>query len=720
MPNTEYTIDAYWKRLLTSRTRGRSGVLSGWENVSEKNPVFCEAPIKRLDEFASPDQKHANGVPKIILISSPGAVGKTTLARQIAACTGAMLADLAKAGPVGENTLAGGLSHTGLDQAFSQGDASIIVDGLDEARMQVPVASFEAFIRDVLLCIKKSGDTKPIVLLGRTESVIETWALLSEKAHTEVLEIDYYGEEKAAEFVKVQVAHKSQKAVDHVMLQAIELYLGKIREQISPGIQSDSIASFAGYSPVLLAVTSDLVMKRRKQFAQVNSIDVMQRLNSGDKKISFKQIADAILGREHSKVADLQSKQGWLPNTRTNQSAMENLYTPAEQIARLAHATYQTGEYRVTDFVHPLDQNQYEDATKRWMLEHPFLDHTTGALSPLFGGYIAVEALRDASIKESALANEFSRGVTTNPFVSDFYMEILASAGGRPSIPAEHVGLLYASVRARLSSGESAGLSIDEEQHEKTNQHDSNEDQTKNRHNVEIDAGRKEGRLYISEGNKFVFGSQVANVEIESSVAEVSIGISANRGVVFAAPVSIKADKIDISGPEVAAEILRAPDATNRGGSFSTVFLGAKQINATQKYIATARYGAILNIALRDGSSRSLLWQFERFFVNPVAPPPDIEEPLRRLKKMLAILRPFGGRLGKECVAIDAERRIKGSGQAVLNQLREYGVFYQENRYYYLDVGRLAEKVGLNLADVHGTDYNEKTVEFLTRAIKPR
>jgi len=720
MSNDQYTIDLHWKPLLVSSTSGQSGVLSGWENVSEANPVFCEAPIKRLEEYASPDPKHANGVPKIILISSPGAVGKTTLARQMAACTGAMLVDLAKAGPVGENTLAGGLLHTELAQAFFHGDASIIVDGLDEARMQVPAASFKSFIADVLKCTKKSVNTKPIVLLGRTEAVIETWALIEDEAHTDVFQIDYYGEEKAVEFVTTQIAHKSQRKVNDVMSQAIKLYLEKIQEQIKPGIQSDNAASFAGYSPVLLAVTSDLVTKRGNRFDQVNPSDIMQRLHAGKQEISFKQISDAILDREHGKVANLQSDQDWLPNTRTNQSAMENLYTPAEQIARLAHATYQTGEYPVTNLVHRLDQNQYKEAIDRWMSEHPFLDQTTGSPSPLFGGYIAVEALRDAGIKESALAEEFSRGIATNPFISDFYMEILASAGDHPLIPAEHVGLLYASVRARLSSGESAGLSIDEEQHEETNQHDSNEDQTKNRHSIEIDAGRKEGRIYIAEGNKFVFGSQVANVEIESSVAEVSIGASANRGVVFAAPVSIKADKIDISVSEVVAETLRTSGTINREKSFSTVFLCAKQINAHQERITIYCYNATLEIALRDGSSHSLPWQFEEFFVNPVTPQPDIAEPLRRLKKMLAILRPFGGRFGKECVAIDAERSIKGSGQAVLNQLLEYGVFHRESGYYYLDVGRLTEKVGLNLADVHGPDYSEKTVEFLTRAIKPR
>jgi hypothetical protein len=105
-------------------------------------------------------------------------VGKTTLARQIAFETGALLVDLSKADPVGANTLIGGLAEAGVYQEFLEGSAALIVDDLDEARMRVTQESMAAFMRDVVKL--NSEGRRPIVMLGRTGSVEDSWPWLTD------------------------------------------------------------------------------------------------------------------------------------------------------------------------------------------------------------------------------------------------------------------------------------------------------------------------------------------------------------------------------------------------------------------------------------------------------------------------------------------------------------------------------------------------------------
>ncbi len=156
------TINEFWKGRLSATVRAPRATVVGWGHVDEDLPTFLEAPLSPASGFGEANPFDSS----VILVSAPGAVGKSTLARQIAFETGAMLLDLGIAEPVGGNTIVGGLAKMGLHDPFLEGEASLIIDGLDEARMLATERHFEAFMKDVKGLA--GPDHKPLVLLGRT------------------------------------------------------------------------------------------------------------------------------------------------------------------------------------------------------------------------------------------------------------------------------------------------------------------------------------------------------------------------------------------------------------------------------------------------------------------------------------------------------------------------------------------------------------------------
>ena len=198
-----YTINDFWIPTLghASAHLPARTLPAGWTTDIDSLSTFVEAPIEMAGDFGQQ-------IPyPILLVSAPGAVGKSTLAREIAARTGAVLVDLAQAEAVGSSTVSGGLAWADMFNGFRRGDVALMIDGLDEARMQVTEASFAAFLEDVRKLARADG--KPITLFGRTSAVEEAWLHFAETGfEPPVLEIQFHGHESA---VPVPVSWTSRR-----------------------------------------------------------------------------------------------------------------------------------------------------------------------------------------------------------------------------------------------------------------------------------------------------------------------------------------------------------------------------------------------------------------------------------------------------------------------------------------------------------------------------
>ena len=196
-----YTIQEFWKPRLNVARIAPGSLVKGWQFVNEGLDTFREAPIALSTELSANSDPERSS---ILLVSAPGAVGKSTLARQIAYATGAVYLDLATAEPVGGNTLSGGLVRSGLFSKWEDQSTAVIIDGLDEARLRVTQEALQAFLYDVAELSK--GRELPTVLFGRTGAVQDTWLVLVDSdVELAVLEIGYYGAEAAVDFTEARL-----------------------------------------------------------------------------------------------------------------------------------------------------------------------------------------------------------------------------------------------------------------------------------------------------------------------------------------------------------------------------------------------------------------------------------------------------------------------------------------------------------------------------------
>ena len=99
---TNYTISNFWNlRLSASTPPGLEKLIKGWSFQDRGLDTFKEAPLTLSNEVGAEEKPLESS---LLLVSAPGAVGKTTLAKQIAYSTGSVYIDLSEAEPVGANT----------------------------------------------------------------------------------------------------------------------------------------------------------------------------------------------------------------------------------------------------------------------------------------------------------------------------------------------------------------------------------------------------------------------------------------------------------------------------------------------------------------------------------------------------------------------------------------------------------------------------------------
>ena len=334
----QYEIENFWTQRLGVRKDSHRGesALTGWEYIDadagEENELFVEAPLTHNKDSGLDDVDPWTST--VILVSAPGAVGKTTLARRIAVKTGAMLVDLARTDSVGESTISGGLARCGIRDLLLEGNASLIVDGLDEARMKVSENSFYAFMKDVAelakLC-KARGCTRPVVLFGRTGAVEDAWIYLqaeqgdpakeAKMPTTAILEIGYYDEDQAIIFTKKRMEgyfekkrerekedYPKSKYSGHQLTQshkdAARIILDMIKKAMEGDASDDSKASdpqaFLGYAPVL-----DAVARWVAHYEVTKNIQVLiNEIKNDPTKITLSDVAERILKREQEKVVE--------------------------------------------------------------------------------------------------------------------------------------------------------------------------------------------------------------------------------------------------------------------------------------------------------------------------------------------------------------------------------------------------------------------------------
>ncbi len=428
------------------------------------NPAGVVYVPSAMDAFVAPNLSDAAdlqnpGNPTVIVISAAGAVGKTTLAKEIARAKSAPFWNLAVGGPVGQNSLHGmfvtafgAQALPTLYQRLGSGDLFFVIDALDEARVKVNEQAFEAFIQD----IASQASTAPgvaFILFGRTQIAETTWLLLADRGvRTALHVIEPFNRDQANTYIERRIRSAGGRGAklldDHPapFAEARDLLFRHLEKALQQGPKA--AAAFLGYAPVLDSMSvllggesnlKQLIEQLRKGLAGAN----------GAARGGYAGILDLvvrrILDREHAEklvqilkptLEPLAAAHGW--------SSWETLYTPDEQCRRLLGVILGIqGIDLPLSAPSPL-KIQYEKQLATWLPEHPFLRDGRNPANAVFESYLYARALHnDYDVCSVGVERRLADpAYKPSGLFADFYLLMHAEIGA-PAVPPAHIGWLY-------------------------------------------------------------------------------------------------------------------------------------------------------------------------------------------------------------------------------------------------------------------------------------
>ncbi|MFG6473346.1 NACHT domain-containing protein [Klebsiella variicola] len=665
----------------------------GWFFSQDLTTDYVPARLS-LNESLSGD---INGA-KIILISAPGAVGKSVLARELSNKTGSIYLDLSKASSIAGNYVIGGLANKDILSAWNSGTVGLIIDSLDEARLRVTQDSFEDFLLDVSKVSKRNKN--PIIIFGRVGIIEEAWLILSENHNINcpVFDIDFFNESEATDFIEKKLLRLSEsqrqeyKHLSSSLSVHSQVYKSSIRGVVDElkEISGAESTRFFGYAPVLEAVSK--VIGTIKNPSRI--LEEMKDILSGEMLLS---ICKAVLSREQGKLTQQ------LPEKFD--STKESLYSIDEQLDRLACRLFNLPPIDSMSMLSGDLIALYNDAVESMLPQHPFLDGTGRKVaSSVFEACILSYALMsDNKIISNAAKDYCLLGVSTpNPFLFDFFVES-GEGHGNSIINSSYIGILFDSALSKLKINDSATLIVNDDEdmrlHVEFIISNSNDEDPR-----EIE--------FTSDGySPIVLGTKVGNVFINTESSDVEF-VSSEQLELFS-PISIFCDCLCINSEKLIVKSVKKDEGN------TSVILEANRFESTQTISPPlVRPGAELYV--NWPSSEGFPWSaFSNKLVNANSDD-RVADALRVFRRIVMAFRSHSkGRLARLQDKINHARMLRGEdGRMLLSQLVEDGVISPENHMYYLEPNLLGSVAGASFLQVNTKNYSDETLQYVARAIK--
>jgi hypothetical protein len=411
-------------------------------------------PILKLENNLGEDD------PPIILISAPGAVGKSSLARFIASERNCHLWDLSKL-RLGTNTFKGTLANAFDAEDYSQlvkdlrnGRLLFVLDAFDEAEIVSGWARVEEFLTELFSLVKNApGHT--LILLARSTTAQLMDIYLSDLAESNDLDsrhlaysIDYFVESQAIEFIRLHLKKQgkvTQKTHNTAFREAVDKIFSlfytvvKMNDTEKPWL-SHEVKSFLGYAPVLQAIARYIAQFDNFALVQ-NTFINSDSLSDGTSLVSG--LMNDLLLREQRKLVQ-QLKQTDIPEA-AGWDSWESIYTPIEQLRRLFLHLQPNQEQRQRAFF--VDEKdvpgwlvaEYSKALQNFIEQHPFVLNGTFT-GPAFQDYTFARLLA-----EKCLYSE----------VKDAWHNVIVD--DKAYIASPLFALLYLEINSGEASGDIAG-----------------------------------------------------------------------------------------------------------------------------------------------------------------------------------------------------------------------------------------------------------------------
>ncbi|MEQ9743588.1 hypothetical protein ABRQ05_04670 [Pectobacterium actinidiae] len=665
---------------------------NGWIFTKKNSKKYIPARLT-LNESLFGDIDSA----KIILISAPGAVGKSVMARELSNQTGAIYLDLSQASTIAGNYLIGGLANKDILNEWNEGTAGLVIDSLDEARLRVTQNSFEDFLEDVNSVSKRNAN--PIIIFGRVGIIEETWLILSDVHGIDcpVFDIEFFNEDEASLFILESIKGLSEKYFsnndykhlptalrDHypVYEKSVSEIVASLRE-----VSGNESTRFFGYAPVLDAVSK--VVGTISNPSRIS--DEMASILSGELLLN---ICKAILSREQGKLTTQLSEKF--------ESFKDNLYTADEQLNKLACHILNIEPIPIHSVLTSDLVSVYDDAVNSMLPQHPFLDGAgRKCASSVFEACVLAHALQSGKSNIAKAARNYclSGRITPNPFLFDFFVEALPEEGSS-KISSEYVGLLFDSALSKLKNSDNATLIVND-----------NDDFSLNIEFILNEDDVFKEIEFSSDGyGVLLLGSKVGNVFVNTDSSDVEF--SSSDQLELFSPVSISCDNLIIHSERIIVKSVKS-DAAN-----TNVILEAKNFKSDKPVnVPIVRPGSELYVSWP--SSEAYPWSAFSSKFSDDESSGRVADTLRVFRRIVMAFRSHSkGRLARLQDKINHVRMLRDvDGRALLSKLISDGVISAESHMYYLEPNKLGSVTGASFLDVNKKNYSADTMQYIKQAI---
>ena len=652
-----------------------------------ESPIYIPPLFKEIREI---------GQTPYILISAPGAVGKTTLAQYLAHTKKAFYWDLSKL-KLGDGSFLGVLAeYFGsenlpriLDQLL-RGEISILIDAFDEAEIISGWEGVEKFLRDLHKFCKNSKRPH-IVFFSRSETAELIQLTLEDLEGLEsygMFEIDYFDEMGARKFIEYHLENNE----DIQFKQHPIPYKGSVDlifQTIANGLEnskgeiwdSDIIRSFLGYAPVLQTIASYL------NGANYNEVNSKLTSSSGTQQ-GVKVIAnfvEELLLREQKKMANRINEL-----SRGISLNMDEIYTPEEQIAYISQyiGVNNTFAPKVPDNIPNSIKSDYIESVINFLPNHPFIRKRKFS-SPAFRDFILGELLSHEKLENFCLAIIKSRKFALTPLFAFFYAQ-----KNNNCCKGSHAGFIYESACAKQGYDQNHIQTLVKESSEKKYLLEIFSEDQNDPNNIILECN-------INNEQPLTFVRRLSNAIIE---IDGPIVLGSYEPSIELSEVEIISDKITLS----AKELIFASKNEGR------VVLKSNKFESPDFNFSISKKGSP-HIAIDWPGAEAYPWSDYKTDIS-LSDFEDVRNELYSLKRILMPFRKHGRDTWARFKPYIDDKIVGGSSdrKKMLEYLLEEEILVRKpaDNKYFLEEDSLNNK-GINWGDLRNLKYNQALKEML-------
>jgi len=678
-------------------------------SLPSRDQWFVEPPLE--------PEARDTGSSSAIIISASAAVGKTTLAKEIAARTGNLYLDLQKYA-VGNYLLQGTLYEEcgpNVYPAIERRDAAIVLDSLDEALVADGERAYEEFVSDVGRLLGKSpSGPAAVVMLGRPYTAELTRLLLNEHGVKDVrfIQLMYFDQPGAKQFVLRRIARK-----DAVMAQrgepsktpfdgnrqaygrAVEDIIRRLEAflRISSPWSDPRGRSFMGYSQVLAAIGDFLQGAESPEALQTASttIGAAETVSEdGFLRLSAfveEQIILSLMLRERDKLKDDFQHQdlGGIP---------DDYFAPAMQTQLLTKSNIRDA-VRPPEGMEPEDQPAAAGLVRSRIAEHPLLDDDLKPLasrfvSPVFRDFAFAKALlSDESSAELVIAATGSSGFQASPMLAGFVVNQLLRE--RHPLPVDRFPPVYESLLGGDLPPRLAIVSMPDDSDAAI--------ATLTWQRDHADAAQDDAvtsfRLVGLDEAPIVFRRQVKNIELDVPVAYVQFGSGAGEHIWIGPDVSVVAAAVSISAAE---------RVIDRAGPTSLI---ADEIDDSSQ--APLRFVPTADEPHSPLVDAACFFPWSQYVAGRVDPDPEIADAAKEFRNLTRWPTAMGSglRFGKQ--TLDANHRKRHISDEFMEYAKTTELLVLDGQFYRLDMSVASADLGA----IKTLQFGEETLAFLRKYV---